>query len=332
MKLKKTLALIMTAAMTIGTMAGCSQSTLNYSKELANTAKWGAVTSSLEGKVNVDALGQKEEVTFTATGYSTKEQAYLDMKFNNTSGKVKIPEMKIYVDGMTTYINKSFYEGLYAITGETNASGLANIKEEYIAIESSKTKGTGMDLDKIKALITKPDAVVELGKMFFGENTDLDLPFVQNGREYTINLDSNQTVDLAAKAVKAYINNLDNLNNTFGLGIKTEDVAAIKASVNDAEFNKGIAEAKTSLAGSTISSKETFTDNSYNADVNVNLQIKDFGKVSMAVKATSTKSEVKAITFPTSKIKLSPEEYFKLAAPKTQTTTAIAATKNIVAK
>lgn len=330
MKLKKTLALIMTAALTIGTMAGCSQSTLNYSKELSNTAKWGAVTSSLEGKVNVDALGQKEEVTFTATGYSTKEQAYLDMKFSNTSGKVKIPEMKIYVDGMTTYINKSFYEGLYTMTGQANPTGLANIKEEFIALENPTAKG--MDINKIKALASQPDAMVQLGKMFFGENSGLDLPFVQNGREYTLKLDANQSVDLGAKAIKAYVNNMENLNNTFGLGLKSENIAPIKAAVNDAKFDQALPDIKAKLAGSTINSKEVFTDNSYNADVNVNLQVKDFGTVSIVVKATSTKSEVKAVTFPTSKIKLSPEEFVKLTTPATQTTTAIAATKNVVAK
>ena len=47
MKIKKTLALIMTAALTVGTMAGCSQATLNYSKELSNTAKWEATTSDI---------------------------------------------------------------------------------------------------------------------------------------------------------------------------------------------------------------------------------------------------------------------------------------------
>jgi hypothetical protein len=32
-KIKKTLALIMTAVLTVGTLAGCTQTTLNYSKE-----------------------------------------------------------------------------------------------------------------------------------------------------------------------------------------------------------------------------------------------------------------------------------------------------------
>ena len=330
MKLKKTLALIMTAALTVGTMAGCSQATLNYSKELSNTAKWEAITSSIEGKVNVDAQGVKEEVTFTATSYKANDKAYIDMKFNSVSGKINIPEIKEYVDGNTIYINKSYFEGIYAMTGQPVPEGLANIKEEYIAIDSSVT---GMDLNQIKTLTTQPDAMIQIGKLVFGDNTDLDLPFVQNGREYTISLDADKTVDLSAKAIKAVSNNLDKINTTFlGSKLTAENIAQIKATVNDAQFDATLPQIKAALAGSTITSKETFADNSYIADFNMNLQVKDFGNVSLVMKAISIKSEAMAITIPTSKIKLSSEEFLKLNTPDTQTTTEIAASQNVVAK
>lgn len=308
MKIKKALALIMTAALTVGTMAGCSQATLNYSKELSNTAKWEATTSNIEGKVNVEATGIKEEITFTATGYTANNQSYVDMKFNDPSGKFNIPEIKAYSDGTTSYINKSYYEGIFALTGQTVPAGFANIKEEYIGID---TASMGIDVNQIKALTTKPDAMVQLGKMVFGDS-DIDLPFVQNGREYTINLDSNQTVDLSAKAIKAAISNLDNINNTFNLKLTNEAIAQIKAGVNNASFDTGLTDAKTALAGSTINSKEVFADTNYTSDFNMNLQIKDFGKVSFVMKSTSAKSEVKAITLPASKIKLTAEEFTKL--------------------
>ncbi|WP_160692693.1 hypothetical protein [Clostridium sp. C2-6-12] len=330
MKLKRTLAIIMTAAMTVGTMAGCSQATLNYSKELSNTAKWEAMTSDMEGKVNVDVKGVKEEVTFTATSYKANDKAYVEMKFNNTSGKIKFPEIKEYVDGNTIYINKSYFEGIYGMTGQPIPEGLANIKEEYIAIDSSVM---GMNLDQLKTLASQPEAMIKIGKLVFGENTDLDLPFVQNGREYTLNLDADKTVDLSAKAIKAASNNLDKINTTFlGSKLTAENIAQIKTSVNDAKFDATLPQIKATLAGSTIASKEKFTDNSYNADINVNLQIKDLGTVSLVVKSTSNKSEVKAITLPTSKIKLSQEEFVKLNAQPTKTNTNIAATTNVIAK
>ena len=325
MKIKKTLALIMTAAMTIGTMVGCSQATFNYSKELTNTAKWEATTSNMEGKVNVDIQGVKEEVTFTSTGYTTKDQTYVEVKFNNTSGKFKIPELKEYLDGTTIYINKSYFEGIYAITGEPIPEGLAKIKEEYIAIDSASL---GMDINQMKSLTTQPDAMVKLAKVVFG-GSDIDVPFVQKGREYTINLDANQTVDLTAKAIKAAGNNIDNINNTFKLGLPAEAITEIKASVNDAKFDASLNDIKTVLAGSTITSKETFTDTNYTSDFNMNLKVKDVGNISLIVKSTSTKSEVKAITLPTSKIKLTMEELAKISTP---TNTTVAATTNVVAK
>lgn len=325
MKIKKTLALIMTAALTIGTMAGCSQTTLNYSKELSNTAKWEATTSNIEGKVNVDAQGVKEEITFTATGYTANNQSYVDMKFTDPSGKINIPEIKAYSDGTTSYINKSFYEGIFTLTGQPVPLEFSNIKEEYIGIDSASS---GMDVNQIKALTTKPDAIVELGKIIFGDS-DIDVPFVQNGREYTINLDANQTVDLGAKAIKAAGNNIENINNTFKFKLPAEAITEIKAGVNDAKFDASLTDVKTALAGSTITSKEVFTDASYISDCSMNLQVKDFGKVSLVIKSTATKSEVKAITLPTSKIKLTAEEFAKISAPADTT---ISETTNVVAK
>jgi hypothetical protein len=326
MKIKKTLAIIITAALSIGTLAGCSQTTFNYSKELSNTAKWEATTSNIEGTVNVDAQGVKEELTFTATGYKSKDKTYVDMKFNNTSGTIKIPEIKEYLDGTTIYMNKGYFEGIYTMNGQAIPEALSAIKEEYIAIDSS---ATGMDISKLQALATQPDAMVQLGKLIFGDNSDLDLPFVQNGREYTINLDADKTVDLSAKAIKATCNNLDKINTTFGTNLTTENIANIKTAVNDEKFDASLKEIKTALDGSTITSKEVFADDNYNSDFNMNLQIKDLGKVSLAMKSTCAKSEVKEITLPTSSIKLTLEEYTKLCAP---TNTTIPATTNVVTK
>jgi len=61
----------------------------------------------------------------------------------------------------------------------------------------------------------------------------------------------------------------------------------------------------------------------------MNLQVKDLGKVSFVMKSTCTKSEAKEIVLPTSKVKLTLEEYAKLCAP---TNAAIPATTNVVAK
>lgn len=326
MKLKKALAFMMTAALTVGTMAGCSQATLNYSREFSNVAKWEVTTSSIEGTVNVDAQGIKEQINITANGYTAGKQSYVDIKFTDPAGKFNIPELKGYSDGTTSYINKSFYEGIYTLTGQAVPTGLTNIKEDYIGIDAGST---GIDVDKIKSLTTQPDSMVQLGKLIFGENSDLDIPFVQNGRSYTIDLDADKTVDLVGKVAKSAGNNIDNINTTFKLGLPAESLTQIKASVNDAQFNTSLTELKTVLAGSTVNSKEVFTDTSYTSNFNMNLKIKDVGNISLVLNTSDTKSEVKAITFPTSLFKTTQQDFNKLLMP---TDTAITTTTNTVVK
>lgn len=310
MKLKKTLSVVMAATLAMFTMAGCSQSTINYSKEISNTSKWEATTSKMQGIVSVNALGENTQVRFTSTGYAVgNDKAYADVKFNDPAGKINIPEIKVYVDGGTSYINKSYYESIFTLSGQAVPTGLTNLNAEYIAID------TGIDTNAIKALINQPDALTNLGKTVFGDS-DVDIPFVQNGREYTVNLDANQTVDLVGKAAKAAINNLDNINSTFKLGLTAENIQQIKAGANNQAIDSGLSQAKTLLAGSTISTKDVFTDNSYKSDANINLQIKDFGTIKVQVSGTSTKSEVKNLDMPTNTAKLTQEELAKLIMPE----------------
>ncbi|MDD1587428.1 hypothetical protein C7U89_31500, partial [Bradyrhizobium sp. WBOS4] len=107
-------------------------------------------------------------------------------------------------------------------------------------------------------------------------------------------------------------------------------ITQMKTAANSPEFDKSLPEIKASLAGTTINSKEVFTDNDYSSDFNMNLQIKDFGTIALTMKTTDTKSDVKGITFPTSTLKVSQEEFNKLMVPATNTT--IASSTNVVSK
>lgn len=311
MKIKKTLAIVMVAALSIGTLAGCSQATLDYSQELSKTTEWEALESNVEGSINIDSQAMKDEIKFTSTGYKNNDKSYVDIKFTDQTGAFQIPEIKAYCDGTTNYINKSYYEEIYKLSGQAIPEGLANIKEEYIGIDLAST---GVDINRIKAL-SQPDGISELVKSTFGENNDLDLPFVKNGREYSLNLDSDKAVDLIAKAIKAANNNS---NNTLKLGLPGEGESQAKAEANSSDFETWVSGIKAALTGSRISSKERFTDTTYNSDINVNLIIKDFGNVSASVRSSSAKSEAKDIDFPTSTLKITQEEFTKMLEPKNE--------------
>lgn len=315
MKLKKTLSIIMAATLAMATMTGCSQATSNYSKETNKIAEWKATSTDIQGTFNVEAMGENIKFDMTSTAYMVgNDQGYINVKLNDKSGKVNMPEMKMYFDKGTAYINKSYYESMFTANGQAAPTGLANLKAEYIAVDS------GMDMSTVQQLATKPDALIELSKTIFG-NSGIDLPYVQNEREYTLNLDANQTIDLVEKTVKAVGNNIENINNTLKLGLKAQEINQIKTDMNGQEFNTALSKAKDTFKGSTISTKETFADDSYKQNINLNLQVKDFGKMSVELNSTSTKSEEKAIDMPTNKVKLTQEEFHKLLETENTTNT-----------
>ena len=304
MKFKKTLAIIMGAALSIASLSGCSQTTLNYVDEIEKTNNWEATSSEITGKISVDAQGSKEEINFTSTAYSLGDKGHAKVNFttSNSESNIKIPNMEIYVDNGLCYINKSYYEDMYTNNGIDIPKGLKELNTDYIALDQ------GVDVASLEAMTNEPEALTNLLKSIFGDS-DIDLPYVQNGREYTINLDSDDVLDLGIKGIKAIANNLENVNNTFKLGFTSDDITQIKATVNDQSFTNGISGLKEAISGSTISSKESFSDDDYSIDFGMNLIVKDFGNISLSINGTSTKSEIKDIVLPANSVKLTQEQF-----------------------
>ena len=200
------------------------------------------------------------------------------------------------------------------MSGEKVPEKLAKINAEYIGIDS------GIDVATLQKIISDPEAVLKLGKAVFGD-ADIDLPYAQNGREFTMSLNSNEMVDLLVKAIKASASNIENINSEFKIGLTSEEIAQFKSIMNDKNINSEIQELKTMIAGSNISLKEVFSDNTYTQDIKMAIQLKDFGKMDITVKGKSTKSDAKEITIPTSSVKLTEEEYLKLMEDDNVTTT-----------
>ena len=136
-----------------------------------------------------------------------------------------------------------------------------------------------------------------------------------------MSLNSNEMVDLLVKAIKASASNIENINSEFKIGLTSEEIAQFKSIMNDKNINSEIQELKTMIAGSNISLKEVFSDNTYTQDIKMAIQLKDFGKMDITVKGKSTKSDAKEITIPTSSVKLTEEEYLKLMEDDNVTTT-----------
>lgn len=316
MKLKKTFALLMIATLGIATLTGCSEATTNYTKELAKTTEWKATSAETNGTVAFDLQGQKINISFTGTGYKSGDKVYSEVKFNDPSGLINIPDIKVYVDNGVSYINKSYFEGIYTMSGQKVPEKLAKLNAEYISID------TGIDVASIQKLASDPEAMLKLGKILFGD-TDINLPYVQNGREFTMNLKSDEIVDLVVKAAKASSDNLEKINTELNLGLSAAEINEVKTAVNNKDLATAIQEIKTMIAGSNISLKEAFSDNTYTQEIKMAIQLKDIGKIDITVNGKSTKTDAKEITIPTSVVKLTEEQYIQLMDESDSTTQTI---------
>ncbi len=303
MKLKRMLAIVMAAGLSIFSLAGCNVTTNNYVNELTKTTTWGATSNQVSGNINILQDGVNTNITFTGTGYNNGNKGMSEITFNDPSGNVNIPKIKCYVDNNTTYINKSYFTELYALEGETVPSGLANINAEYIGIDS------GMNIAEVQQIVNNPQKIMQFTSTLFN-NEDVDLPLKQNGRQYSVNMTSDEMIDYAMKLIKAGSNNLENINSTLGLNLTAEKIAAIKSGVNNSD--ETVAMVKTILAGSSVSGKQTFTDNSSSTSFNINLKIQNSASMAVSISSTSTKAEVKDIVMPTSTVKLTEAQFQQL--------------------
>ncbi|HBJ1647038.1 TPA: hypothetical protein LA462_001532 [Clostridium botulinum] len=311
MKLKKTLSIIMAATISIFTIAGCSEQGQNYSKELNKLTTWGATDSNFTGEVSMEANGENEKFTFSGTGYvKGQTQGHMNFKFNSASGKINIPELDMYLNNGISYISKDYYTKNFTLNGVEAPKSLENIPAKYIGIDS------GLDMDSLVELTKSPDYLSTFATQLFGKNNDVEIPMKQNGREYTVNMDSDEIVDLVLKAISGLSENLDNSNSILNLGLNEEMIKTLQSSTSDPSFKSMLDQLKPMLKESSITTKESFTDDSYTAEINMNLQIANMAKINVKVNSTSKKAEVKDISIPISRTTFTQEQFMNMMIPE----------------
>ncbi|MDR5588950.1 MULTISPECIES: hypothetical protein [Clostridium] len=311
MKLKKTLSIVMAATLSIFTIAGCSEQGKNYSKELNNLTKWEATSSEFTGEMSIEANGENENFTFSGTSYMKGQtQGHMNFKFNSKSGKINIPELDMYLDNGISYISKNYYTQNFTLNGIEAPKSISNISADYIGIDS------GLDMNSLIELTKSPDYLSNLSTQLFGKNNDVEIPMKQNGREYSVNMDSDQIVDLVSKGISGLSENLDNSNSTFKLGLNEEMIKTLKEGVKDPSFKTMLEQAKPMLNGSNISTKEKFTDDSYTAEFNMNVQIAGMAKINIKVNSTSKKAEVKDVSMPVNRVTFTQEQFMNMMIPE----------------
>lgn len=282
MKLKRTLAVLLSAGLCMFSLAGCSDAGKNYANELAKNSKMQSQASQISGTMNLTANGETMSFNISGTGYSNGNKGFSDIKITESTGTLNFPEIKCYVDNGTSYINKSYFEGIYKMTGAQVPAGLANIKAEYIGIES------GFNIGELQQLVTNPESLMTLGTTLFGNGDDIT--FTQSGRQYAFSLNADQMVNYIDKFAK------QSNNNTSALS--AEDIASMK----------------NLLAGSTIKCTQSFTDTGSTVAMQMNIKVQNTMTVTATLNSTCQKADAKEIVMPASVVKLTGQQYANLLA------------------
>ncbi|WP_244834724.1 hypothetical protein [Clostridium sp. BJN0001] len=319
MNLKKKIVALVAGAVSVFTLAGCSETTLNYVSEVNKISNFESYESEGTGKISVEAQGQNLNINVKANGYTSNDgNSYAKIKFEDPTGLINIPEIEAYMSDGTFYINKSYFTGIYSMNGQAVPDSLKNLDAQYIGIDS------GVSAEMIKSMQLDPDALAEMMQTVFGKDSKFDLPFVQNGREFNLDMNSDEMVDFIVQAISDGTSNLDSINEKFGLNLKDEDIANAKEAITSDGYLAGISKVKEMIKGSSLKVKDTFTDDSYTEDLALTLNVKDIAKVTVDTTSKCTKCAKRHFELPKSVVKMTQEEFSKLMNENVEQTEAMA--------
>lgn len=367
--MKRKLGLFLAGMLMATSLVGCTSEQTSYMQETKKMSSWESIDSDIKGTVKVKfpvvepvAEGQTTpapvkydtlNVNFDGKGYTLdgsgkNPKAYVTLNLKSDKKDVlDIKDVKIYVDSEKVYISKNYFEGIIKSTGQELPKVLKDVKQEYILIDGAMGQtGTATPAeyqameDYIKAMSSpekKDEMMNKLTKVM--EKINFDIPVTKTDRTYTVTLTSDQLLDKALKSMDSIIANSEEIIKMLELQdqlkLTKEDFAELKKSYNEkgkAEMTTDIATAKEMLKGSTITTKETFGDDTHVVDMNFKFVVKDMMDMDMTMNQTSKKSEKRDIVMPKVENSISMDKYMEKMMPVEETTPAPAQTATTPAK
>lgn len=166
MKFKKIAAAVMAGTLAVFTMAGCSEQVNNYCKETEKINSWEGIDTTLDGTISMNLMGQSIDLKFNADAYMNgkDKKGHMTMNFEGNSQIIKLPEMDIYVDKSTAYINKSYFTDAYKNGGIEIPKEIDSIPAQYIGIDSGIDVEKLSSLDTIETLNSLKKQFIEIGR------------------------------------------------------------------------------------------------------------------------------------------------------------------------
>lgn len=315
--MKKLWMLILTLCMAISFTA-CSGVQKELLDAMNKTSSWEAIEITQTGSVTVEAMGEKMTMNMDSAGYTNSKDltGYVTTKISDPTGMMQLPEMKMYIDGGKTYINKEYFEQTYTLSGMPIPKKLQAIDAEYIGIA---------DMNNIMGDLANMMPTADMNAKTYefyekiSKEMDLDFPVEKDGNSYLIELDGKALGEMLTKFmdVKKAPKYLEIIKDTLGVDL-TAFVGEIEE-VDAAKMQANIELMKPMLANSNVKLQYTITDKELKQEMQMKFTLGEGMNMSMDLVSSSTKVAPKAVAIPEKKIDLSMEEYMGIMTPNAVT-------------
>ena len=322
---KRSILMLVLLVLTL-TLTACSPDGKEYLKAVDKVQSWEAIEQEGTVVINVkmpnldeiygiedeetaediaSSIPENYKITMDIKGFTNNDvnnlTAKINMNMKDESGLFNFKDIEMLMNKDTIYLSRNYVEAMLSIDPSVKVELPENIK--YFTMDS------GLNSDEYAQMIkmyTNADFKGAMLEIF--EALGLNVDVKKDNNTYTIELTSNQILDLAGNAFKNFTKNsntvIDKIVKTGIVELDEEDIAMLKEEFSDfsedelKEIDSVIAEVKPYIEGSKFKTVETITDDKYDSKLDMTIAVKDFFNMDMTSDIKSKKAAPKVITFP----------------------------------
>ncbi|NLY20568.1 MAG: hypothetical protein GXZ08_04745, partial [Tissierellia bacterium] len=322
---KRSILMLVLLALTL-TLTACSPDGKEYLKAVDKVQSWEAIEQEgtivinmsmpnldeiygIEDEENAEdiasSIPENYKITMDIKGFTNNDvnnpTAKINMNMKDESGLFNFNDIEMLMNKDTIYLSRNYVEAMLSIDPSVKIELPENIK--YFTMDSGLDSEEYAQIMKMYANADFKGAMLEVFEAL-GLNVDVK----KDNNTYTIELTSNQIIDLAGNAFKNFTKNsntvIDKIVKTGIVELSEEDIAMAKEAFSDfsedelKEIDSIIAEVKPYVEGSKYKTVETFSDDKYDSKLDMTIAVKDYFTMDMTANTKSKKATAKAITFP----------------------------------
>ena len=303
---------------------GCSTTQLEFWTKSQESSKWAATTVKGDMNMEMKVDGETVKMVMALDGFSntkdTSSYVNMSMDIDAAGEKVKFDDVKIVVKDNKVYLSKNYITQLLTLSGVKTPDILASKDVEYITFTDSNEQ-TQLLLELSNKMMAADQKEVNKWLEDVAKDTGFDVELTKKGDTYSIDLDEKEVLALAKNIILTTTSNLDDLNEKYGLNIPAEDLAEVKANMNEVKVQLDqLILTVESMAKGNVKLDYTFGKDKVNEKLAMNMSIlmPVIGDMSinMTMNVESKKAKDQPIATPEKVLELTQQDFMSAMVPQ----------------